>query len=128
MGCIMMKNSFRTQKCSYPNAFQMAKFQHSCHLVRVRICFSLYFYHFINNLVKFVMYIEIRFLLLNFPGPRRCIGSLFAKYLVRTALVVLLQHFEFLSYNHTQKSIEYSSTKNTLVPKDGIWINIKRIE
>lgn len=64
---------------------------------------------------------------LSFQGKRKCIGSEFAKVLVITGLVSLLRSFQFSTCERTQVPIQYSSTKNTLIPSDGVWLEVDRI-
>ncbi|XP_055314194.1 probable cytochrome P450 6a20 [Sitodiplosis mosellana] len=60
-------------------------------------------------------------------GPRKCIGFRFATLLVTVGLVSLLRNFEFSTSARTQIPIQYSSTKNTLIPSDGVWLKVDRI-
>ncbi|XP_031639959.1 probable cytochrome P450 6a20, partial [Contarinia nasturtii] len=60
-------------------------------------------------------------------GPRKCIGFRFAELLIHVGLVSFLQNFKFSTCNRTQIPIKYSTTKNTLVPNDGIWLDVQQI-
>lgn len=57
-------------------------------------------------------------------GPRKCFGNRFAKLLVKIGLVFLVQNFVFSTCERTDIPINYSSTKNTLLPRSGIWLNL----
>lgn len=69
----------------------------------------------------------IRFVVSPFAGLRKCIGYAFAKLLIHIAMVSLLQKFEFSTCERTQIPMEYSATKNTLIPKDGVWLSVRRV-
>lgn len=63
----------------------------------------------------------------SFLGPRQCIGLKFAKLLIGVGLVSLLRNFKFSTCERTQIPIQYSKTKNTLIPSDGVWLNVHQI-
>lgn len=60
-------------------------------------------------------------------GRRKCVGYAFAKLLIQTGLVSLLPNFKFSTCERTQIPIQYSSTKNTLIPENGVWLKVQRI-
>lgn len=65
--------------------------------------------------------------MLHFSGPRQCIGFKFANLLIRTALVTLLTNFQFTKSDHTEPQIQYATTKNTLIPRDGVRVIVHQI-
>lgn len=88
-------------------------------------CIFLTFFIISSLIVRF--YHLIRFLFSVLTGPRKCIGYGVAKQLIGTALVSILQHFKFSTCERTQIPIKYSTTKNTLIPSDGVWLNVQQI-
>lgn len=80
--------------------------------------FALSFISAFHNLTHLLHY---------FAGPRQCIGFQFAKLLICTGLVKLLSRFKFSQSEHTTSTIQYSATKNTLIPRDGLRVNVHRI-
>lgn len=89
----------------------------------------LFFILFLLSHHSNIFYSNIYFVFFFFysSGQRKCIGSNFAKILISTALVSLLKNFKFSTCDRTQIPIKYSSTKNTLIPEDGVWLNVQRI-
>lgn len=75
-----------------------------------------------STLIHFINDCQI---LTLFSGPRRCMGYRFAELLIKTTLVSLLQNFKFSTCDRTEIPIQYSSTKNTLIPKDGVWLTVQ---
>lgn len=112
-------SQIQTNSC--PNALQkLAEMLHLYRSVMVNISFCLLF----SN-PSFDHTTHFNFA--SFSGPRKCIGFKFADLLIRTGLVILLQHFKFTKCERTQTRIQYSTTKNTLTPRDGVWVNVHRI-
>ncbi|XP_058790665.1 probable cytochrome P450 6a23 [Phymastichus coffea] len=60
-------------------------------------------------------------------GSRQCIGYKFAEMLIGIGIVSLLQNFEFSICEQTQIPIEFNEYKNTLHPKNGVILKIRRI-
>lgn len=117
----IQKNLIQIDGSQVVTTFQKAHFYR---LVMVHAFFLLFF--IISSLtVRF--YHLIRFLFSALTGPRKCIGYGVAKQLIGTALVSILQHFKFSTCERTQIPIKYSTTKNTLIPSDGVWLNVERI-
>lgn len=80
------------------------------------------------SFIYFIIYVHCltHFPFVEFSGQRQCIGFQFANLLIRTALVTLLTNFQFTKSDRTQATIQYSATKNTLIPHDGVWVNVEK--
>lgn len=61
-------------------------------------------------------------------GPRNCIGSRFGMMQARVGLVTLLLNYEFSPSEKTPIPMVFDETSVVLSPKDGLWLNLKKIE
>lgn len=60
-------------------------------------------------------------------GPRNCIGLRFAMMQVRVGLITLLLKYKFETCAKSVVPIVYSKENFVLGPKDGVWLNVKKI-
>lgn len=102
-------------------------FRQKAHFYRLVMVHAFFLLFIIISSLTVRFYHLIRFLFSALTGPRKCIGYGVAKQLIGTALVSILQHFKFSTCERTQIPIKYSTTKNTLIPSDGVWLNVQQI-
>ncbi|KAF0763372.1 putative cytochrome P450 6a13 [Aphis craccivora] len=60
-------------------------------------------------------------------GPRICLGKRFAEMEMKLAVAEMLTKFELCPCKKTEIPLNYSNDFFTLVPKRGIWLNLKKI-
>ncbi|XP_045483842.1 probable cytochrome P450 6a13 [Harmonia axyridis] len=61
-------------------------------------------------------------------GPKYCLAQRFGLLQVKIALIMVLQRFEMSTNEKTKNPLEFSTGNHiTLFPKDGIWLNMKKI-
>lgn len=60
-------------------------------------------------------------------GPRNCIGLRFGMMQTRLGLISLLLNFEVSPCAKTLKRMEYAEKNVIMVPKGGMWLNLKRL-
>lgn len=60
-------------------------------------------------------------------GPRNCIGVKFAMMQVRVGLISLLRNFKFSPCSRTLIPLQFESKEFVLTPKNGIWLNLCKI-
>ncbi|XP_050548419.1 probable cytochrome P450 6a13, partial [Daktulosphaira vitifoliae] len=60
-------------------------------------------------------------------GPRICIGKRFAELEMKIALLEFLTNFEVAPCEKTDIPIKFSKNSFVVVPKNGIWLHIKKL-
>lgn len=61
-------------------------------------------------------------------GPRMCVGARFAKFEAKLVLFHLILNFEIVPVEKTEIPLKIVKTGFFLLPKNGIWLGLKRRE
>nr|QLI62172.1 cytochrome P450 23 [Streltzoviella insularis] len=60
-------------------------------------------------------------------GPRNCIGSRFAMFSVKLAMVSLLKNFKFTTGPKTEIPVKFNKKRLMLSPENGLWVHVEKL-